>query len=119
MGGKESDYFQHFRQLMAKGIIALQKEYRKIVILIAMMLNVNKNLPCFIAEDKIIFELEERLFPIVNKGVRKTVPMKEEEAEQFIDRYKIELTTRLIVESSGSLRTKVYDLFQFYSQGIN
>eukprot|EP00826_Nyctotherus_ovalis_P011512 TRINITY_DN12994_c0_g10_i1.p2 TRINITY_DN12994_c0_g10~~TRINITY_DN12994_c0_g10_i1.p2 ORF type:complete len:127 (+),score=32.83 TRINITY_DN12994_c0_g10_i1:525-905(+) len=86
MEGRNSDYFQHFRQLMASGIIALQKEYRKIVILIAMMLNVNKNLPCFVSKEKIIYELQERLFPRVNQGGMKTVPMKEEEAAKFIDR---------------------------------
>lgn len=86
MEGRRSEYFQHFRHLMTSGIIALQKEYRKIVTLIAMMLNVNKNLPCFVSEEKIIYELQERLFPRVNQGGMKTVPMNEEEAAKFIDR---------------------------------
>jgi hypothetical protein len=65
------------------------------------------------------FELQERLFPRVNEGVRKTIPMGEEEAEKFIDKYRFRVKNRLIMKSSGSLRRKAYDLFQYYSQGIN
>eukprot|EP00826_Nyctotherus_ovalis_P060700 TRINITY_DN8548_c0_g1_i4.p3 TRINITY_DN8548_c0_g1~~TRINITY_DN8548_c0_g1_i4.p3 ORF type:complete len:179 (+),score=44.58 TRINITY_DN8548_c0_g1_i4:1125-1661(+) len=58
MNGEKSKYFKHFRDLMVKGFMALQKQFRKIMILVEMMFSVNKNLPCFIKGTQIIEECD-------------------------------------------------------------
>ena len=85
MQGMESEYFLHFKKLMVEGFIALQKEYKKIVVLSAMMLSVSHNLPCFVDSEKILAELHFRLFPQQNGKGRRIVVMSEKEAENFIN----------------------------------
>ncbi len=124
MEGVKSACFANFKRLMVKGLIALQKEYKKIVVLIAMMFSVNQNLPCFVDKEKIISGLHCRLFPQYNGKGRGWDPMTEKEAEGFIEQYFVfffflKYIARLISEASGSFRTKVYDWYQYYRQGIN
>eukprot|EP00826_Nyctotherus_ovalis_P046678 TRINITY_DN5307_c0_g1_i2.p1 TRINITY_DN5307_c0_g1~~TRINITY_DN5307_c0_g1_i2.p1 ORF type:complete len:287 (-),score=108.16 TRINITY_DN5307_c0_g1_i2:163-1023(-) len=85
MNGEKEENFNLFRNLMVKGFMALQKEYRKIMVLIEMMLSVNKNLPCFVGGPRIIPELKERLFPRI-QGKDEEYPMLNSgEAMKFID----------------------------------
>lgn len=85
MNGEKEENFSLFRNLMVKGFMALQKEYRKIMVLIEMMLSVNKNLPCFVGGPRIIPELKERLFPRI-QGKDEEYPMLNSgEAVKFID----------------------------------
>jgi len=83
MEGINSEYFLHFRKLMTKGFLVLQEEYKKIVVLTAMMLSVNQNLPCFVGKEKIISGLNARLFP--HCRTKQLVVMSEREASKFID----------------------------------
>ncbi len=120
MGGEKSECFAHFRQLMIKGMLAIQKEYKRIMVLIEMMLNVNRNLPCFVDRGRIISEIHSRVFPKRKGSDYDNQVMSEKEAEVFVDRYCLGCDGgRLISEAYGSLRTKFYDIYQYYSQGIN
>lgn len=85
MEGTGSEYFQHFRRLMVRGFVALQEEYKKIVVLTAMTLSVNQNLPCFVGKEKIISGLNARLFP--HCRTKQLTPMSEKEASNFVDKY--------------------------------
>ena len=85
MEGTESEYFKHFKKLMKDGFIALQEEHKKIVVLTAMMLSVNQNLPCFVDKERIISGLNTRLFPQCNKTKKSVSVMKENEAKDFIN----------------------------------
>jgi len=85
MNGDKEGNFTAYRNLMIKGFMALQKDYRKIMVLIEMMLSVNKNLPCFVGGEKIIPELKARLFPRI-EGKDEEYPMLNlGEAGKFID----------------------------------
>ena len=99
MEGVKSDCFAYFKKLMVKGFIALQKEYKKIVVLIAMMLNVNQHLPCFVENEKIISELHCKLFPKCNGKSRGCTAMSEKEAEAFIEQYNFSLSFSIITHS--------------------
>jgi phosphatidylinositol kinase/protein kinase (PI-3 family) len=84
MNGEKSKCFKMYRKLMTRGFMALQKEYRKIMILIEMMLSVNKKLPCFVGGPSIIPDLKARLFPHI-RGVNEEYPcLNIEEADRFI-----------------------------------
>eukprot|EP00826_Nyctotherus_ovalis_P046680 TRINITY_DN5307_c0_g1_i4.p2 TRINITY_DN5307_c0_g1~~TRINITY_DN5307_c0_g1_i4.p2 ORF type:complete len:107 (-),score=24.45 TRINITY_DN5307_c0_g1_i4:65-340(-) len=90
--------------------MCIRDRYRKIMVLIEMMLSVNKNLPCFVGGPRIIPELKERLFPRI-QGKDEEYPMLNSgEAMKFID--------QLIALSHMNFRTKAYDYFQYCCQGI-
>lgn len=95
MNGEESKCFKIYRELMIKGFMAIQREYRKIMVLTEMMLSVNKNLPCFVGGPRIIPELKARLFPQV-EGTYETYPLLNAgEAAKFIDQYAFSLVNTM------------------------
>ena len=107
MGGINSDYFQKFRKLLWKGFIAAQKHAERIIILVEMMLmGYGDSLPCFKRKDFVISELRERFYPFINKDKN---PSK---ADYF------KHVDKLLEQSIDNWRTKWYDKFQYYSQGI-
>ena len=86
MHGQKSECFKHFRNLMVKGFMALQTQFRKIMVLVEMMFSVNKNLPCFIGGSKIIDDLKARLFPKVEGSKEEFRILNTGEAGTYIDR---------------------------------
>jgi len=85
MNGEDSKCFNIYRSLMIKGFMALQAEYRKIMVLVEMMLSVNKNLQCFIGGPRIIADLKSRLFPKVQGTNDEYQMLNAAEAAKFID----------------------------------
>ena len=103
LGGTKGKYFMEFRKLLKKGFLAIHKHRSKIVILVEMMwCGHGKNLGCFEGGQETIDELKKRLNPkeyMSKRGVMK-----------FVD--------YLIGQSVDNWRTKWYDIFQYYVQGI-
>ncbi len=110
MGGEKSKCFRSYRETMIQGFMALQQEYRRIMVLVEMMLSVNRNLPCFVGGPTIIGKLRERLFPKVEGTEEEDHMLNSGEAASFID--------QLILCSYGSFRTRAYDCLQYCTQGI-
>jgi len=103
LGGVKGKYFMEFRKLLKKGFLAVYKHRSKIVILVEMMwCGHGKNLGCFEGGQETIDELKNRLNP--KDYVSKRSVMK--------------LVDKLIGQSVDNWRTKWYDIFQFYVQGI-
>lgn len=86
MNEDNDDNLSLYRNLMIKGFMALQKEHRKIMALVEMMLSVNKNLPCFVGGPRIIPELKERLFPRIEGKDGEYPMLNSGEAGKFIDK---------------------------------
>ena len=84
MNGVESKCFKKFKSMLAKGFIAIQKEYRRIMALVEMMLRGNKHLPCFFDDSKVMNNLKERFFPKI-EGVDGDSILNFGEATRFID----------------------------------
>ena len=103
LGGTKSTTFKEFREGLKEGFIALQQNSEKIIIIVEMMLMGQHDLPCFKGKEQTIIELKDRFFPT---GKRFT----EKEAQKFVD--------QLISQSYDNWRTKAYDNFQYYVQGI-
>ena len=92
-----------FRKLLKQGFLAVFKHRKKILILVEMMWCGNgRNLDCFEKGQEAIDELKLRLQP-------KGCTMKKD-ALQYVD--------KLIELSVDNWRTKWYDIFQYYVQGI-
>ena len=103
LGGIKGKYFMEFRKLLQKGFLAVHKHRSKIVILVEMMwCGHGKNLGCFGGGQDAIDELKNRLNP---KDYMSKVGVK-----KFVD--------NLIGQSVDNWRTKWYDIFQYYVQGI-
>ena len=103
LGGVNSKNFENFRKLLHKGYIAINKHRQKISILVEMMwCGHGKNLNCFEKGQEAIDKLKLRLNPKEN--------MKPAEMKVFVD--------DLVSQSVDNWRTKGYDMFQYYVQGI-
>ena len=103
IGGINSKYFQIFRKLMWKGMIAISKHYEKIMILVEMMYcGYGKKLECFKSGDATLTKLKERFRPKKDMKVREYLA----------------LVDSLIQEALSSWRTKWYDKYQYFFEGI-
>ncbi|KAG0262423.1 Phosphatidylinositol 4-kinase pik1alpha (PI4-kinase)(PtdIns-4-kinase) [Actinomortierella ambigua] len=98
LGGVGSDKFAEFKVLIKKAFMAVRKHTENIVLLIDMMSKDSK-LPCFQYENA-AQAVRDRL--VLN--------MTEAQAEDFID--------KLIISSCCNVFTRLYDTFQYYSNGI-
>lgn len=103
LGGDHSTAFAEYRELMKQGFLALQENADKIVIIVEMMFLGSNDLMCFKSGEQSIKDLKDRFFPT---GKR----FSNNEAQRFID--------DLVVQSYNNLRTRCYDSFQYYMQGI-
>jgi len=103
MGGINSPNFSKFRKLLWKAFIAASKHYEKIAILVEMMYcGHGYNLPCFKSGEYTIEDLIRRFVPEPNMKVHDYI--------RHVD--------SLIEGSIDNWRTKWYDKFQYYFQGI-
>ena len=103
LGGVKGKYFMEFRKLLKKGFLAVHKHRHKIIILVEMMwCGHGKNLNCFEKGQEAIDDLKSRLNP------------KDEISKKNI----VKLVDNLIGQSVDNWRTKWYDIFQYYVQGI-
>ena len=103
LGGIKGKYFMEFRKLLKKGFLAIHKHRAKIIILVEMMwCGHGKNLECFEMGQETIDALKARLNP------------KDEISKTNI----VKLVDKLIGQSVDNWRTKWYDIFQYYVQGI-
>ena len=103
LGGVEGKYFSDFRKLLHKGFKAVNKHRLKISILVEMMYcGHGKNLDCFEKGQEAIDNLKMRLNPQEN--------MTNVDIKKFVD--------NLISQSVDNWRTRWYDYFQYYVQGI-
>ena len=103
LGGIKGKYFQNFRKLLQKGFLAVYRHRQKIIILVEMMwCGHGRNLDCFEKGQEAINELKNRLGP---KNIKHT-----KDVLKFVD--------DLIGQSVDNWRTKGYDIFQYYVQGI-
>ena len=103
LGGIKGKYFMEFRKLLKKGFSAVHKHRHKIIILVEMMwCGHGKKLECFEMGQETIDALKTRLNP------------KDEMSKANIHK----LVDNLIGQSVDNRRTKWYDIFQYYVQGI-
>jgi phosphatidylinositol 4-kinase len=99
MGGEQSDMFSYFRLLFVRGFLEVRKHYKRIILLVEMMLPGHK-MGCFARKEATVKELADR-FQV-----------------QLSDKECIAFVTNLIKESIGNWRTESYDNYQWWRNGI-
>ncbi|KAF9580450.1 Phosphatidylinositol 4-kinase pik1alpha (PI4-kinase)(PtdIns-4-kinase) [Lunasporangiospora selenospora] len=99
LGGVNSEKFAEFKALLKRAFMAVRKHTENIVLLIDMMSKDSK-LPCFQYGDNAAQAVRDRLAPSLT----------EPQAEEFVE--------KLIMSSCCNVFTRLYDTFQYYSNGI-
>mmetsp|Transcript_3424 Transcript_3424/g.7131 ORF Transcript_3424/g.7131 Transcript_3424/m.7131 type:complete len:250 (+) Transcript_3424:1372-2121(+) len=103
LGGPRSSTFNGFRKLCVKGYKILRNHAEKIVLLVDMLREgVGSTLPCFTGGQNTVYELRQRLLP----------------HEKMSDADCSEYINGLINDSLSNWRTRWYDRYQFWCQGI-
>lgn len=99
MGGEEGDMFAYFKILMLQGLIAARKHMDKIVQLVEIMQH-GSQLPCFKAGATTGRQLKDRFH----------MNLTEEQLQELVD--------GMVETSMNSLTTKLYDGYQYWTNGI-
>ncbi|KAJ2798671.1 Phosphatidylinositol 4-kinase pik1alpha (PI4-kinase)(PtdIns-4-kinase) [Coemansia guatemalensis] len=99
LGGRESAKFTEFRELLLKAFLALRKHADNICLLVEMMIK-DSPLPCLGGNLATVAALRERFH----------LTLSEPQMEELID--------SLLASSCDNITTRMYDAFQYYSNGI-
>jgi len=99
MGGLGSDMFEYFKILILQGLIAARKHNERILTLVE-ILQANSQLPCFNNGASTVKSLRERFH----------MGLTEEQLQLQVD--------SMVESSMHSLTTKLYDGFQYLTNGI-
>ncbi|XP_018009987.1 phosphatidylinositol 4-kinase beta [Hyalella azteca] len=99
MGGESSDMFKYFKILLLKGMLAARKHHERILSLVEVMSSGCK-LACFRAGASVVPALKSRFH----------MNMTEEQLSAHLD--------SLVDNAINSLTTRLYDGFQYFTNGI-
>ncbi|CEP18105.1 hypothetical protein [Parasitella parasitica] len=99
LGGVHGEKFAEYKALMKAAFLSVRKHSENILLLTEMMRKDSK-LPCFQNGDMTVLQLRDRF----------QLQLTEPQAEEFVD--------KLIMSSCCNVFTRLYDTFQYYSQGI-
>ncbi|GJQ84441.1 fwd [Trypoxylus dichotomus] len=99
MGGMESDMFKYFKILILQGLLAARKHQEMIIPLVEIMRS-GSQLPCFKSGAATVQNLKNRFH----------LNMTEEQLQHEVD--------RMVEASIHSLSTKLYDNYQYFTNGI-
>ncbi|KFM69447.1 Phosphatidylinositol 4-kinase beta, partial [Stegodyphus mimosarum] len=99
MGGPGNDMFEYFKILMLQGLVAARKHHERIITLVEIM-QASCQLPCFKNGASAIRALRDRFH----------MALTEEQLQLLVD--------TMVESSMHSLTTKLYDGFQYLTNGI-
>ncbi|GFY34114.1 phosphatidylinositol 4-kinase beta [Trichonephila clavipes] len=99
MGGPGNDMFEYFKILMLQGLVAARKHHERIVTLVEIM-QASCQLPCFKNGASAIRALKDRFH----------MGLTEEQLQLLVD--------TMVESSMHSITTKLYDNFQYITNGI-
>ncbi|KRT82286.1 hypothetical protein AMK59_4361, partial [Oryctes borbonicus] len=99
MGGMESDMFKYFKILILQGLLAARKHQEMIIPVVEIMRS-GSQLPCFKSGAATVQNLKNRFH----------LNMTEEQLQHEVD--------RMVEASIHSLSTKLYDNYQYFTNGI-
>lgn len=99
MGGVGSDMFKYYKILLLQGLIAARKHHDRIVNIVEIML-AGSQLPCFRGGANTVRSLRERFH----------MNCTESQLQALVD--------TMVENSLGAITTRLYDNFQYYTNGI-
>jgi hypothetical protein len=99
MGGEGGDMFEYFKILILQGLVAARKHHDKFTTLVDIM-RAGSQLPCFNSSSSSVLAMKARFH----------LNLTEEKLHSLVD--------AMVHQSINSLTTKLYDNFQYYTNGI-
>jgi len=99
MGGEGGDMFEYFKILILQGLVAARKHEEKFINLVDVM-RAGSQLPCFNSSSSTVQAMRSRFH----------INLTEEKLHTLVD--------QMVQYSINSLTTKLYDNFQYYTNGI-
>ncbi|KAH7728863.1 phosphatidylinositol 4-kinase beta [Aphelenchoides avenae] len=99
MGGMKSEMYEDFRSLMLQGLVAARKHHERIMNIVEIMIN-GSQLPCFRGGASVLRLLRERFHL------------------NYTDAQMRAQVDAMVEQSRDSLTTRLYDNFQYYTNGI-
>jgi len=99
MGGEGGDMFEYFKILILQGLVAARKHHDKFTNLVDIM-RAGSQLPCFNNSSSTVLAMKARFH----------LNLTEEKLHALVD--------TMVQQSINSLTTKLYDNFQYYTNGI-
>ncbi|KAJ2845930.1 Phosphatidylinositol 4-kinase pik1alpha (PI4-kinase)(PtdIns-4-kinase) [Coemansia erecta] len=99
LGGRDSAKFAEFRALLISAFLSLRKHAENLCLLVEMMLKASP-LPCLSSGVATVNALRDRFHPALS----------EQQIEELVD--------SMLVSSCDNMTTRMYDAFQYYSNGI-
>ncbi|CAB3982755.1 Phosphatidylinositol 4-kinase beta [Paramuricea clavata] len=99
MGGVDSDMYNFFKILMLRGFLVARKNMDKCLEL-AEIMQTGSQLPCFVRGSSTVRAMRERFH----------LNLTEEQLSELID--------RMVETSMNSITTKIYDGYQYFTNGI-
>uniref|UniRef100_A0A914WPB7 Phosphatidylinositol 4-kinase beta n=1 Tax=Plectus sambesii TaxID=2011161 RepID=A0A914WPB7_9BILA len=99
MGGIGSDMFEYFKILMLRGLIAARKHHERIMNIVEIMMS-GSQLPCFRGGATTVRALRDRFH----------MNCTDEQLHNLVD--------SMVEQSKDSLTTRLYDNFQYFTNGI-
>jgi len=99
MGGEGGDMFEYFKILILQGLVAARKHHDKFTNLVDIM-RAGSQLPCFNNSSSTVLAMKARFH----------LNLTEEKLHSLVD--------TMVQQSINSLTTKLYDNFQYYTNGI-
>jgi len=99
MGGQGSDMFEYFKILILQGLVAARKHSDKITTLVDVM-RAGSQLPCFTSSSATVQSMKQRFH----------LNLTEDQLHALVD--------TMVEQSIHSLTTKLYDGFQYLTNGI-
>lgn len=100
MGGNKSDMFEYFKILILQGLVAARKHTERLVTLIEILITSPSMSACFSNTASILRSFRDRFH----------MNMTEQQLQQHVD--------TLVDTSIHSITTKLYDGFQYFTNGI-
>lgn len=99
LGGRDSTKFTEFRDLLVRAFLSLRKHAENVCLLVEMMLH-SSPLPCLGGGASTVTALRDRFH----------LALSEQEAKELVD--------EMLISSCDNITTRMYDTFQYYSNGI-
>lgn len=99
LGGLQSREFGRFKDLLFHGFLELRKHSERLLTLVEVMLK-DSRMPCFYSGESAVSHLRQRFH----------LTLTDAQLRQVVE--------RLIISSAFNVFTKLYDTFQYYSNGI-
>jgi phosphatidylinositol kinase/protein kinase (PI-3 family) len=99
MGGQGSDMFEYFKILILQGLVAARKHSDKITTVVDIM-RAGSQLPCFTSSSSTVQSMKARFH----------LNLTEDQLHSLVD--------TMVEQSINSITTKLYDGFQYLTNGI-